>query len=265
MKSVALLYHDVIEDGRFADSGFSGEDADIYKLDRLQFQQHLDVLARLEAKLLITVDDGGISALHHIAPMLEQYGRRGMFFVATDFIGRQGFLSEAQIRELHGRGHILGSHSCSHPSRMSHLSWEEMCREWRQSVDTLAGIVGEEILTGSVPGGFYSRRVAEAAGKAGIRTLFTSEPVATAHAVGNCVVVGRFGIQRTTTAANASALVQRTGFARTKQRLSWEIKKGVKRIGGTAWLRFRRWALAGVYAGWIRRAGRRSGASEWHT
>ena len=51
--------------------------------------------------------------------MLERYGWPGYFFVATDWIGRPGFLNAAQFRELDSRGHVIGSHSCSYPERMA--------------------------------------------------------------------------------------------------------------------------------------------------
>ena len=68
---------------------------------------------------LITFDDGGVSALQTTADLLEKYGWRGVFFVTTDRIGTPTFLNADHVRELHRRGHVIGSHSCSHPERMS--------------------------------------------------------------------------------------------------------------------------------------------------
>ena len=69
--------------------------------------------------LLITVDDGGVSYYTMLADRLEARGWRGHCFVSTDAIGTRGFLSAAQIRELDARGHVIGSHSASHPTRFS--------------------------------------------------------------------------------------------------------------------------------------------------
>ena len=66
---------------------------------------------------LITVDDGGVSYYTVVADRLERLGWRGHCFVTTDMIGQRGFLTRRQIRELDGRGHIIGSHSASHPTR----------------------------------------------------------------------------------------------------------------------------------------------------
>src|SRR5262249_39750363 len=89
-----------------------------------------------EDRWLFTADDGGVSFMH-IADRLEARGWRGQFFIATDYLDRPGFLSRGQLQELRRRGHVLGSHSCSHPRRISSCAPEEMLREWRDSRQVL--------------------------------------------------------------------------------------------------------------------------------
>ena len=114
-----------------------------------------------------------------------------------DWQNRDAWLSdESQIQALHSNGHVIGSHSCSHPARMSRCSQEQLNYEWEESTRVLTRILGTPVTTASVPGGFYSRRVAAAAARSGIRQLFTSEPVASSHIVDGCVVLGRFSIQQ---------------------------------------------------------------------
>ena len=133
MQALAIMYHDVVENGDFESSGFPGEGAHVYKLRREDFERHLDAIAAATAAVstvrmlegrpvLLTFDDGGVSFHHPIADLLERRGWRGHFFITTDRIGMPGFLTEAQLRELHRRGHIIGSHSCSHPTRMGTLT-----------------------------------------------------------------------------------------------------------------------------------------------
>ena len=73
-----------------------------------------------------TFDDGGVSYYTVVADRLEAQGWRGHCFVSTDFIGQRGFLTAAQIRELDARGHVIGSHSASHPARFSTLTAASM-------------------------------------------------------------------------------------------------------------------------------------------
>lgn len=259
MKVAALLYHDVVGEEGFAGSGFAGGDADIYKLTRPAFEAHLravSAVARhggtIEALLaappasavLFTFDDGGAGAVRHTAPLLEAMGWRGHFFVTTDRIGTPGFLDANEIRELHARGHVIGSHSRSHPPRISHLPAERLRAEWRDSVQRLEDVLGAPVRTASVPGGFYAPPVAAAAHAAGIEVLFTSEPTRRVGHAGGCTLIGRFSVMRDDDAALAAALAGGALFPRLRQAALWNAKKVVKRVGGAAWLAFRKRVLS---------------------
>jgi peptidoglycan/xylan/chitin deacetylase (PgdA/CDA1 family) len=253
---LSLLYHDVVEPGQFASSGFPQGDANIYKLERSQFELHLQKIAqtpkhanvalldRASANigsdaLLFTFDDGGASALLS-ATLLEQQGWRGHFFVTTDYIGKPGFLGEAQIRELHQRGHVIGSHSCSHPPRMSHCPPAQLSREWKESARVLSDILGRDLLVASVPGGYYSRRVAEAAASSGIEVLFNSEPGTDITHVNGCMVLGRYSIQQGVSADTVARIASGERLPRLRQYLLWNSKKIAKRLGGNYYISLRK-------------------------
>ena len=155
---LALMYHDVVENGNFAASGFPGPGADRYKLDRLEFARHLRAIKEAVGNqpVLLTFDDGGISAHERIAGMLEESGWRGHFFVTTDWIGRPGFLNALQIQELDRRGHTVGSHSVTHPVRMSQIPWDRMVSEWRDSRAQLEKITWHHFADGN----FHQRAIA---------------------------------------------------------------------------------------------------------
>lgn len=240
MSEIVLLYHDVVEPGMFSSSGFPGSDADLYKLERPEFERHLDAIREAGTDVRLTFDDGGVSAHAVIAPLLEECGWRGHFFIPTDYVGQPGFMGPNEIRDLHIRGHVIGSHSCSHPVRISHCSPEEIEREWRGSIEMLSGILGQNVMTASVPGGFYSAEVARRAAAAGIRTLFNSEPVTSVHEVNECRVVGRYGVQRGHRAAQVAALARGDWRPRLHQYLYWNAKKLLKRVGGSYWLASRK-------------------------
>jgi peptidoglycan/xylan/chitin deacetylase (PgdA/CDA1 family) len=75
------------------------------KLSTNIWKQFLDPMPYL----LFTFDDGGVSFLDLIAPALERHGWRGLFFIATNWIGSPGFLKASQIAELRQRGHHIGT------------------------------------------------------------------------------------------------------------------------------------------------------------
>lgn len=259
MKIIALMYHDVVEAGHARASGFASADADIYKLEINLFEQHLKAIAETSnkeislvtdlsdddnQKLLITFDDGGRSAYTHIADALEEYGWRGHFFVATDYIDTPTFLSRAEIRELRERGHLIGSHSASHPLRMAACPPIKMREEWKTSTAKLADILGEKITVASVPGGHFSKPVALAAAENGIETLFNSEPITNVYDIDNCRIIGRYSIQQQTSAAAAAAIARGKIAPRLKQYFFWNAKKIAKKIGGEFYLDVRKRILS---------------------
>jgi peptidoglycan/xylan/chitin deacetylase (PgdA/CDA1 family) len=260
VKAYSILYHDVFAGGDVERSGFVGWEAKIYKLDEPHFRAHLDKIAKAtigkpaaadellfatapSRSWMLHFDDGGISAVENIAPLLKERGWCGHFYIATDFVGQPGFVSREDIRELRRQGHVIGSHSCSHPDKISQLGWEDMVTEWRKSRDVLSEILGEEVTVASVPGGFYSPRVAEAAATAGVKMLFNSEPTSTPRHVGGCLVLGRYSILGDTPAGTAAALAAGSLTPRVNQFVHWNSKKAAKALLGKTYAKMRSYLL----------------------
>lgn len=249
------MYHDVLEPGTECVSGFAAAKM-LYKIEIASFRQHLVEIARrtrpgviaaidcataccLPGKhVCLTFDDGGVSAMT-AARILDEHGWKGHFFIATDWIGRSGFLEAKQIRELSRAGHLIGSHSCSHPERMSYLDPKTLLEEWTKSLQRLAEIVQGPVRTASVPNGYYSRRVALAASMAGIEVLFTSEPTPRLKRVDQCVVVGRYTVHRGLSAASVARIAVGVSVSCWGQSCVWQLKKVAKKLGGEYYLRFR--------------------------
>ena len=260
MKAISLEYHDVVDDYAYDSSGFPGCDAARYKLDLGDFRRHMMAIAAVikskpikaaechglahpNSSVILTFDDGGSSAYHYIADILEKHGWSGHFFVTTDYIGRPAFLSKEQIRALRKRGHVIGTHSCSHPERMSHLSWDQLIGEWRASVKVLSDILGEPTTIGSVPGGYYSRKVSEAAAASGLKVLFTSEPTTWCHQVNGCLVLGRYTVVRGTAPQVSAGLASGELVPRMRQSLLWNAKKVAKVFGGRFYSKIRKFII----------------------
>ncbi len=250
------MYHDVVEPAASQSSGSSIVGADSYKLDRADFEQHLAAIRRVlpsqavtkadeftdwssRTPVFLTFDDGGISAYSCIADLLERQGWRGHFFITTDWLGKPGFVTPAQVRELASRGHVIGSHSCSHPIRMSACTRDQLAQEWDGSVSILADILGRPVTVASVPGGYYSPAVAETAAAAGIRVLFTSEPTGHVRMVSGCHVLGRYTLKRGMSADTAAGFASRRTTTCTRQALEWKLKRFLKQLSAPAYLRIR--------------------------
>ena len=107
----------------------------------------------------------------------------------------------------------------------------------------LSDILGEQVDTASVPGGYYSDRVAETAAAAGVRILFNSEPTIAVDSVMGCLVVGRYNIFRGTRPGVSGDLVSFHSRARSRQWFYWNLKKVLKRTAGRPYLAARQWLL----------------------
>jgi len=250
VRALSLLYHDVIADGDWEASGFPGRAAASYKLDRRDFARHVtaisaaaarrDIVHHLQqddvAPVLLTFDDGGASAYDCVADLLERSGWHGHFLITTDYMGQPGFVTRSQVRELAGRGHVVGSHSCSHLTGMSARPRAQLVDEWKRSTGELADASGLAVTVASVPFGAFSHRVAAAAAAAGITALFTSEPTARCRWVEGCLVLGRYTVRRDTPSAVAGALAAGALGPRLRQWWLWNLKKTAKAALGDVYL-----------------------------
>lgn len=222
----SLMYHEVTDDPTA--SGFQRPGAFAYKHPTAVFADHL---ARIETapsppglvvdvafdrpgrRLLLTFDDGGRSALQ-TAEQLARHGWKGHFFIVTSLTGTRPFLDAQGIRTLRSAGHLIGSHSHTHPNIFREQSPQQMVEEWRTSCDTIAQILGEPCVAASVPGGDISRRVLESASTAGLRYLFTSEPWLLPRRIGDCWILGRYSVKANTSAARVGDLARFRGWTR---------------------------------------------------
>jgi peptidoglycan/xylan/chitin deacetylase (PgdA/CDA1 family) len=243
---VHLLFHDVyVSDPR--ESGFGSPAADRYKLSVAQFDRELAAIVESGPRALpfsLTFDDGGSSFYTLIADRLEAQGWRGRCFVVTDCIDKPGFLTRPQIRELVERGHVIGSHTASHPAQLHRRGHDVILEEWRTSLAILEDTIGEPIATASVPGGCYSRGVAEAAAEAGITSLFNSEPVRSSDRVGKCGVHGRFTLRGNCAPGLSGRLVSTPPWSRWGMWAQWNAKAAVKPMLGPRYVRVADWLMA---------------------
>ena len=213
-------YHDVTDQPGTA--GFQRPAALPFKLRVATFARHLDAIAGASAHpslvtevdlaapgrhLLLTFDDGGKSAVW-VGDELCRRGWRGHFFIITNRIGERTFLDAAEIRHLRECGHVIGSHSHTHPSVFREQTGTQMIAQWRTSCERLADLLGEPCSMASVPGGDLSPKVVESACAAGLRYLFTSEPTLVPQQVDDCWVLGRFSPKADTAVDRVSELAQ---------------------------------------------------------
>jgi peptidoglycan/xylan/chitin deacetylase (PgdA/CDA1 family) len=257
MKAITILYHDVVNEERWDESGFLGPDANLYKLERKDFEAHLNAIESAISQkptsvqdrkssdfdldpLILTFDDGGGSAYPLTADLLDARKWIGHFLITADYVDKTGFVTKEHIRELRKRGHVIGSHSCTHPPRMSACARQEIFEEWDRSIGFLSDILGEPVHVASVPGGHFSNRVARAAAEVGIKFLFISEPTVRSRNVEGCEILGRYTIWRGMGPEVSGGIAAGRFGPRWKQWLWWNTKKLAKTVGGEHYLKIRR-------------------------
>lgn len=227
------MFHDVIASS-CPISGFQTIGAKQYQLDEATFERFVAFANRLKKDVVYTFDDGGVSFLNIVAPILEKYGERGIFCITTSRIGTSGFLSEDQIRTLDSKGHIIASHSHTHPRDISKLSEAELFEEWRKSKEILENILGKPVVAASIPGGAVSKKVIQALFKAGYSEIYTSEPSSIKQVCNDGFVVGRFAIKSTTSDAELEKLFN-SSFYRDKLLFKYRVLRVFKVLMGSSY------------------------------
>jgi peptidoglycan/xylan/chitin deacetylase (PgdA/CDA1 family) len=181
--------------------------------------------------VVITFDDGCETDLLTAAPLLRELGVNATFYITVGFLGKPGFLTRAQLRELTELGFEIGSHSLTH-AYLTDLAPAQLAREIADSRKELSQITGRPIDHFSCPGGRWDLRVIAAAKQAGYRSVASSEAVANPVAPAQPFPLGRLAIMRETDLEDFRRLVR--GHGLWKIRLGDSARSALKRALGNS-------------------------------
>ena len=126
--------------------------------------------------IVLTFDDGSESDLTVAAPQLKDAGFNATFYIVVGYVGRSGFLSTSQLRELAGTGFEIGCHSMTHPY-LNDLNSRELHLQIVEAKQRLEQMIGQPVHHFSCPGGRWSSQVAAIARAAGYHSVVTSEAI----------------------------------------------------------------------------------------
>lgn len=236
-RSIVLMYHDVYEND-IRESGFqSGFQYKVHVSDFKKqvsaIRNHLDSTKSNLREVFFSFDDGGISFYSLIAPILEEYQFKGIFFVTTKFIDSPNFLTKRQIVELISRGHTIASHSHTH-SDLSQLDPEKIIEEWQISNDIIKEL-GGDISCASVPNGLCNNEVIKAAHQCGIKKLYTSKPTTILESYNGMQIIGRFAIYQKTSDKQVISLISKKA-TQLKQMIRWTLLSFLKKTMGKRYM-----------------------------
>jgi len=96
--------------------------------------------ARAAVKLTLTFDDSTKDHIDVAAPLLAKHGWKGTFNVVTDLVGHPNRLTWDDIRSLQRQGHVIASHTATHPDLAALLAkgeTNEVRRQYRASYEAI--------------------------------------------------------------------------------------------------------------------------------
>lgn len=163
---VCLMYHQVLPGRPAAGSG------DYFAISRESFSRQLDAIAaagsrgcalraalstRAGRPVAITFDDGTIGHYQHAWPELVARQMTATFFVTTSWVGRPGYVTWSQLREMQQGGMEIGSHTRTHPF-LSELDAAGVTDELGGAREEIDAALGQRTTAIALPGGDAPRR-----------------------------------------------------------------------------------------------------------
>lgn len=249
------MYHDVFRYNK-NESGFNYDSANTYKISKDIFENHVKRVSQIiedrkieKEYIRFTFDDGGASFITIIAEILEKYGFKGYFFIATKYIGKDTFLTKEDIKMLYTRGHFIGAHSHTHRQMMNSLNKQELFNDWKASINILSSIIDAPITIASLPNGYSSKKIINTLYSLGIKDVYTSEPCEIIrYNKNNQRIFGRYGIKEGVTVNGIERLIC-CKIIKIKIFTKKKILNLLKKILGRLYIYIRE----GVYKVWNRR------------
>lgn len=163
-----------------------------------------------EKGIVITFDDGHKSNYTLALPILQKFGFKAQFFVTTDWIGAENFMTADQIRKLHAAGMRIGSHGVTH-SFISDLDRKGIDYELAKSKLALERIIEKQVTDFSAPGGRCDTIVVAAARLLGYSRVITSVVGLMSRNVLETAVIPRCIIRTSITVAEFAAIAAGDG------------------------------------------------------
>jgi len=145
-----------------------------YWLSIDQFKAVIDLVRCSKNLVRLTLDDGNASDLATAVPILKIAELRAAFFIVTDRIGVDGYLSERDILTLKKEGMAIGSHGAAHVA-WTGCSRNELLRQVSESTARLADIIDAPVREVAVPFGAYDRRVLRTLRRCPLSRVYTSD------------------------------------------------------------------------------------------
>lgn len=180
-KSKILFYHDV-----YLTTNYKAKDDDVYMGTPLElFKEHVDTIrkegyvivpriVKEKGEVAIMFDDG----FRGIWECRKWFYDQNIFptiFLAVEYIGTEGMLTESEILELQQHGFNFECHSWSH-NVLTKWSDDALVHELFDSKNYLSKLLNKQIQEICLPVGYYNNHLLEEIRKYGYTSIYSSIP-----------------------------------------------------------------------------------------
>jgi peptidoglycan/xylan/chitin deacetylase (PgdA/CDA1 family) len=139
--------------------------------------------------VVITFDDGYQDLYTEAFPILEAHGFTAVAYIVSGFVGRGGYVSQAEVLQMDRAGMEIASHTVNH-ANLARSSFGSVMYELLQSKRWLESLTGHPILDFAYPSGQFNRQTMAAVSQAGYDTAVT-EYTSTLHSPADRFAWGR--------------------------------------------------------------------------
>ncbi len=119
--------------------------------------------------VVLSFDDGWRNQYKYAFPLLQKYHDTAIFYIYTNPIGQNHFLTWDEIREMDKAGMTIGDHTLSHPY-LKGLSSDQLKKEIIDSKKIIESQIGKPVLHFASPFGYTSPEIVKIISDAGYLT-----------------------------------------------------------------------------------------------
>jgi peptidoglycan/xylan/chitin deacetylase (PgdA/CDA1 family) len=121
--------------------------------------------------IMLTFDDTRIDQYNLALPELTKYGYKGVYFVMTVSLGRPGYMSADQIKQLSDEGNVIGSHTWDHHN-VKQYEGNDWITQIEKPSQQLQKITGKPIDYFAYPFGLWNKEAIVQLKKHGFKSVF---------------------------------------------------------------------------------------------
>ena len=121
--------------------------------------------------IMISFDDSHVEQYGFARAEMNKYGFKGVYFIMTVSLGRPGYMTKDQVKQLADEGNIIGSHTWNH-SNVNNYSGEDWITQIDKPSQQLEKITGTPIKYFAYPFGLWDKEAIEQLKQRGFKAAF---------------------------------------------------------------------------------------------